>query len=178
MPFDAMAQRPDRMSIANLATAESVELQYNPTELEETIGAVYNRQTVLGMSHQILQFSHTENLSISFDLAFDALTNAESFDADDCLNARRFIHALCYPRAGAALVADGAPPRALFVWPHLYTLTCVITKARFRFTRFFGTGKPSAFKCSLSIEEIRDFRVTSEELMADGTQRADSGGPR
>lgn len=176
MADDALARRASRMSIANLATADDVEMQYNPEEIEETIGAVYAKQVVPGLSHQILQFSHTENLAISFELSFDALTSPGGYDADDALNARRFIHALCLPRAGAATVRDGAPPRALLVWPHLYTLTTVLTKARFKFTRFFQSGKPSAFKVAMTIEEIRDFRITGEEVMADGTLRADSGG--
>lgn len=176
MGFDSVAQRPARMSIANVLTGDSIEVQYNPTEIEEALGAVYQKKISPGLSHTVKQFIHTEDLAISFDVNFDALTNPRSYTADDAMRARRFLHSLLYPRAGGTTVAEGAPPRALLIVPNLYTLTTVIVKCRVRFTRFFPTGQPSAFTASLSIEEIRDFRITSEEVLADGTQRADSGG--
>lgn len=176
MGQDAPGQRPERMSIVAISSGDFIEAQYNPTELEENLGAVYATQTVPGLSHQVLQFTHTENLTLTFDLNYDALTNPSSFDADDALNGRRFLHSLCYPRAGAATVRDGAPSRAVFIWPELYTLTAVLTKLKIKFTRFLVTGKPSAFVASCTLQEIRDVRITAEEIMADGTQRADSGG--
>lgn len=176
MALDAAAGRPSKMSISNLDTAESIYLQYNPEEIEEAFGVVYARQTSPGLSHQILQYINTENVVLTFDLVFDALTNREDFDEDDALNARRFIHSLTLPMAGAATVRDGAPPRVLFVWPYLFAFTTVITKGRTKFRRFFKSGKPSLFTISLTIEELREFRITSEDVLADGTQRADSGG--
>lgn len=165
------------MSIANLANATGIEVQYNPVEVEENLDVIYAAQTVPGLSHQILQYTNTGNLSITLDLKYDALTNPKDFDADDAINARKFLHSLCLPRRGATTIRDTAPPRCLFVWPTLYTLTTVIKKLRIRFTRFRQDGKPTAFDASVTIEEIRDMRITSEEVFADGTQRADSGGP-
>lgn len=176
MGHETMAERPARMTITALATGETVEMQYNPTEIEETFGAVYARQIVPGMSHEILQFTHSKAPAIKFDLAFDALANSKDYDADDALNARRFLQSLTVPRRGATSVRAGAPSRALFIWPELYTLTTVLTTCTIKFTRFAKTAKPTAFSAACQIEEIRDFRITAEEILADGTQRADSGG--
>ncbi len=164
------------MTIANLVTAKSLEVQYNPAELEEALGVNYVRQTVPGLSHQILQYAYTENLVLTHDLAFDALTRPDQYDSDDCDNARRFLHGLCYPRQGEA-IRDTSPARSLFLWPNLYALTAVITKLKIKFTRFDRALKPTAFTASVTFEEIRDFRITADEVLADGTQRADSGGP-
>lgn len=164
------------MTITSLASGETVEMQYNPAELEETLEAVYARLQPPGLPHEIMQYGGTKNLGVTFDLAFDALANPRDYDADDALAARRFLQSFLYPARGASTVRGGSPSRALFIWPQLYTLTTKITKVRIRFTRFALSGKPTAFVATLNIEEIRDMRLTAEEIMADGTQRADSGG--
>ncbi len=176
MGQEVLAQRPDRMTITNLVTASTVEMQYNPTEIEETLAVVYAHQVIPGLSHEVLQYTNTKNLAISFDLAFDALANSKDYDVDDALNARRFLQSLCYPRRGATTIRGGAPARSLFVWPNLYTLSTVITSLKIKFTRFALNGTPTAFVASLQIEEIRDFRLTAEDVLADGTQRGDGGG--
>lgn len=166
--------RPDRMTIANLATAESLDVQYNPAELEESLGVVYARQTVPGLSHQVMQFIHTENLVLNFDLSFDALTRPQDYDSEDAEIARRFLQSLCYPRQSTT-IRDTAPARALFLWPTLFTITTVITKLKIKMNRFARSGKPTAFVASVTLEEIRDFRITADEVILDGTRRADSG---
>lgn len=165
------------MSITNLTTGESVGMQYNPTEVEEVLAVTYAKQTVPGMSHKVHQYTNTENLGLTFDLAFDALANPKSFDVFSCGLARSFLHALCYPRRGATTVRAGAPDRALFMWPNLYTLTSVIINLRIRHTRFALDGSPTAFVASLTIDEIRDMRLTAEDVEAAyGTIRGPTGG--
>lgn len=168
----AVAERPDRMTITDLVSGESVEMQYNPTEIEEGLAVVYGKLTIPGQSHTIGQYTNTGPLGVTFDLAFDALANAKDFDWDDAMNARNFLHSLCYAKRGAGSVRAGAPPRCLFVWPNLYSLTTRIQSLKIRFTRFAKNGKPTAFSCSCVIEEIRDMRLTSEDVLDYGTQRS------
>lgn len=175
MALATVPQRPSRLAIANINTAETLGLQYNPAELEEQLGVNYARVTVPGLSHQVMQFVYTENLVLTFDLTFDALSQMDQFDADDADNARRFLHALCYPQQGDGM-RDIAPARTLFLWPNLFSLTTVITKLKIKHQRFSRNGQPTYFVASVTLEEIRDFRITSGEILADGTQRADSGG--
>jgi hypothetical protein len=170
MGLEAAGQRPARMSIANVATGESVEAQFNPTEFEEAIEVNWARQTVPGLSHQPLQFVNTGNVRFTLDLNFDAQDATTTIE--DVLFARRFLQSLCYPRRGAEDVAGGGPPRALFVWPKVIALTCVLTGISLKYGRFALDGTPTQFSAKVTLEEIRDVRLLSEDVLADGTQRS------
>jgi hypothetical protein len=168
--LDVAAQTPARMSIANLSTGVSIEAQFNPTELEEALEVNWAHQTVPGLSHQPLQFVHTGNTKFSLELNFEAQDPTSNLD--QILLARRFLQSLCYPRRGAQDVIGGGPPRALFVWPSIVSLTCVITALCFRYSRFNLQGTPVQFSVRVSLEEIRDVRLLSEDVFASGTQRS------
>jgi hypothetical protein len=173
MGLEAADQAPARMSIANLSTGNSVDAQFNPTELEEALEVNWARQTVPGLSHQPLQFVNTNNTKFTFELNFEAQDPTTGLD--QILHARRFLQSLCYPRRGAADVASGGPPRALFVWPTIASLTCVITALAFKYRRFNVAGTPVQFTVKVSLEEIRDVRLVSEDVLASGTQRSSVG---
>ncbi len=170
MNLDAAGQTPIRMSIANVSTGDSIEAQFNPTEFEEAIEVVWARQTVPGLSHQPLQFVHTGNTKFTLELNFEAQDPTVSLEENHY--ARRFLQSLCYPRRGAQDVLGGAPPRALFVWPSVISLTCVVTALSFKYGRFNLDGTPIQFTAKVSLEEIRDVRLLSEDVLADGTQRS------
>ncbi|TMQ08631.1 MAG: peptidoglycan-binding protein [Deltaproteobacteria bacterium] len=170
MALEVAAQTPARMSIANVSSGESIEAQFNPTELEEALEVNWARQTVPGLSHQPLQFVNTGNLKFTLELQFEA--RSATADIDRNLQARRFLQSLCYPRRGAANVAGGGPPRVLFVWPTFVSLTCVIASLSFKYSRFNLAATPIQFSAKLALEEIRDVRLLSEDVLANGTQRS------
>lgn len=170
MALEVASQRPARMSIANLSTGESVEAQFNPTEFEEALEVNWARQTVPGLSHQPLQFVNTGNVKFSLELNFEAqdpTTNIEQLN-----RSRRFLQSLCYPKRNAEDVIGGGPPRALFVWPGVVSLNCVVAALSLRYGRFNLEGAPIQFTAKLTLEEIRDVRLLSEEVLADGSQRS------
>jgi len=171
--LDVAAQTPARMSIVNLSTTDSVEAQFNPADFEEALEVNWARQTVPGLSHQPLQFVNTGNVKFTLELNFEAQDPAA--DLDQLLGARRFLQSLCYPRRGAADVAGGGPPRALFVWPTIVSLTCVITSLTFKYSRFNLAGTPVQFTAKLGLEEIRDVRLLSEDVLTSGSQRSGAG---
>jgi hypothetical protein len=173
MSLDVAGQTPARMSIANVSTGDSVEAQFNPTELEEALEVNWARQAVPGLSHQPLQFVNTGNTKFTLELNFEA--QDPTADLAQLLRARRFLQSLCYPRRGAADVIGGGPPRALFVWPTFVSLTCVITALTFKYSRFNLAGTPIQFTAKLGLEEIRDVRLLSEDVLANGTQRSGTG---
>jgi hypothetical protein len=158
------------MSIANVATGDSVEAQFNPTEFEEALEVNWARQTVPGLSHQPLQFVNTGNAKFTLELNFEALD--PTTDLEQIHFARRFLQSLCYPRRGAEDVAGGGPPRALFVWPNVVSLTCVVTGLSFKYSRFNLDGTPVQFTTKVTLEEVRDVRLLSEDVLADGTRRS------
>lgn len=62
---------PPKLTLTSLnAFSERLTAQFNPTQLELAIAANYNKVVIPGMSHELLQFSHTSNLSLKFDLYF------------------------------------------------------------------------------------------------------------
>ena len=170
MSLDLASERPAHMSIANVASGESVEAQFNPSEFEEALEVNWARQTVPGLSHQPLQFVNTGNVKFTLELNFEV--QDPSMDLDTIHQGRRFLQSLCYPRRGAEDVVGGGPPRALFVWPNVISLTCVVTALSFKYGRFNLEGTPVQFTAKLTLEEIRDVRLLSEDVLADGSQRS------
>jgi hypothetical protein len=61
------------------------------------------------------------------------------------------------------------------VWPTIAILTCVITALAFKYRRFNVAGTPVQFTVKVSLEEIRDVRLVSEDVLASGTQRSSVG---
>jgi hypothetical protein len=184
--MQVLSRRPVHMSLINLGSGVEFNPQYNPTEIEETIAAAYNRQKVLGLSHSIPQYSNTENWEASFTLRFDALnphssngsnSNGVTKAGDYLLAARQFLMGLCYARRGGQSVADGAPPRVLFVWPFLASLTCFVPEVRFRHLAFNYLAAPTRLDVSIKLEEIRDVRIYGEDVDVNGTFRTDNPSP-
>lgn len=174
MSFSSIARPPARMSITNVNTVESLEAQFNPTELEEQLATNWTRQTVPGLSHQPLQFNYVENYKLTLELFIDGHGSAAQLD--QLLRARRFLMSLCYPRRGAQDVASGAPPRALFVWPRVISLTTVVTSFSCKWTQFNVEGTPVQLTAKVALEEIRDVRLVSEDVLASGTLRSGARG--
>jgi hypothetical protein len=170
MGLEAAGRAPARMSIASLATGVAIEAQFNPTELEEVLEVNWARLTVPGLSHQPLQFVHTGNVRFNLDLNFEV--QDPTVDLAQIHHARRFLQSLCYPARGAATVATGGPSRVLFIWPGMVSLTSVITTLTFKYTRFNVEGTPVQFTAKLGLEEIRDVRLTADEVLADGSRRS------
>jgi len=189
---DAAYQRkPLRMSFTNLNNGRSLEAQFNPEELDELLVASWNNLTVAGMSHQPSQYSHTENHEFDFTLFFDAydngggacVTNDPSILGTqsnssrtqnrlaDITLARNYLLSLFYSPVGAQDVSGGAPPRFLFVWPNLVSLTCKIGRCRIKHKRFNLDGQSTFFQAEVTISEIRDTRLHSDEVFFDGTFR-------
>ncbi len=170
MGIETAGQTPARMSIANVSSGDSIDAQFNPTEFEEALEVNWARQTVPGLSHQPLQFIHTGNTKFTLELNFEV--QDPTTDLDQIHHARRFLQSLCYPRRGAEDVIGGGPPRVLFVWPKVVSLTCVVTALSFKYGRFNLDGTPVQFTAKVALEEVRDVRLLSEDVLQDGTQRS------
>lgn len=165
--MEFVATRPPKLTITNLASGVTVEAQFNPEQFEESVSANYKRQGVTGLSHEVLQFSHSTNHQTSLDLAFVANSPA---DLERMTAARRFFLSLAYPRRGED-VLGGAPPRVLVVWPRMLSLTCVMSTVRIAHNSFNRLGYSVRFVATVQLEEIRDFRITSEEVYEDNQFR-------
>lgn len=168
LTMGALKASPARMSMARLtAPSETLEAQFNPTELEEKISVNYDELAVLGLSHMPLQYSQTGNLVLPFELAFRVFDDRGNRQ-DDLAYARRFLYSLCFPSRTAADVTSGAPPRVLFVWPTLLTITAVVTELSWKHTLFNKSGTPIHSAAKITVKQIRDVRMFSEDVLAVG----------
>lgn len=186
---------PQRLLMVRLSDPRTRFLaQFNPTEFEEMLSVQYVRQAPVGLPHRVLQYTGTENHQLRFELFFhgnfDGVPGpsvvAEGFrpkpapitfnrTIESIHDARRFLLSLCYPTAiGEGVLA--APPRVLVIWPNVVSMNCVVTRITFRHEQFELRGATRQLRAQLEIEEIRDFRLLSEDVDLDGTRRS-SGSP-
>lgn len=159
---------PPKMTITNIATNETYTAQFNPTTFEEEIQANWAKLTVPGLSHQPLQFAHTGNETFTFNLFWRAGTPSE---LNQMRTDRRFLKSLCYPKGSAETVAGGAPPRVLFVWPRMLSMTGVVNAVRLSHEEFNRYAQARVTRGTVQIQEIRDVRITSEEVREDSELR-------
>lgn len=156
-----------KLDVAGPTEQAEVEVQFNPTEFQRSMEVEYARQTVPGLPHKILQYVSTSNSVFEMELYFQAhhrdqmLTN---------LTTRNFLESLCYPR-GVSQFVDAAPPRVLFMWPRFVSMTCVVTGMTDNYTQFTQLGRPREFTVTLTLEEIRQVRMLSEDVWLTGLKR-------
>jgi len=168
MGLEVAGIRAPRCFLANVATGEILDCLFNPTTLSEKVSVNWNRVTVPGLSHQLLQFQSTGNRQLSgveFYLA-RLFAKKESEDAD-ILDFRAFLRALTVPPKGAEGVPATAPPRTLFVWPGVLSIETLLTDLDLQYRQFGVDGSLLVYTATVTFEEILDARVTSEDRRAD-----------
>lgn len=174
---NANPQKAGVFLINTVDPSQTIRAQYNPTEFTEALAVNYARLAPRGLSHEVLQYSNTGNLGFSFELFFnanDADTGGVANTAAQVsknLETRKLLHSWCYPRRTARGLSGVGPPRILFVWPSVVTLTTVITSLEINHTRFAKNMKPIEFRAVVALEEIRDFKILSDEVLSLGTMR-------
>jgi hypothetical protein len=167
---------PPKLVLFNLLTDERLNAQFNPTDLELTIKATYKKQIVPGMSHTPLQYSHSEGLSFPLELRFQVQAlSVEStevpFTLDDRQRVEGFLLALTTPNNGMGIIGHSAPPSVLVVWPNFLSLEAVVESISFKYSRFNAQMHPVELTASLTLEEVRNMRYTSERARVEGFQR-------
>ncbi len=162
---DIFGGDPPPMALVNLHTGARLDAQYNPAELKETLAVQYASQQVVGLSHQIKNFINTDNNKIGFDLYYTA-TNTGAPGLKQVMAARRFIRSLCYPRGVAGTIKSAGAPRTLFVWPNFLSVTAILTNVEFKHSRWNKQSQLVTMTATLTLEEILDELVTSEDVFA------------
>jgi len=165
MSFDGAIARPPRCVLVNVSTGESIECLFNPTQLTEKLQVNWNRLAVPGLSHQVLQFQSTANRQLSaVEFYLDRLFAAEQPSNVKILAFRAFLRSLTVPPEGTEDVTGTAPPRVLFIWPEVVTVLCVVASVEFSYKQFAVDGSLLVYSAAVTLEEILDTRVTSEQL--------------
>jgi len=142
-----------------------MECLFNPTQISEKLQVNWNRLSVPGLSHQVLQFQSTGNRQLSgVEFYLDRFFAAEQPGSPDIMEFRAFIRSLTVPPEGTEGVVDTAPPRTLFIWPEVVTVETVVTDVEFQYRQIAVDGTVLVYAATVSFEEILDVRVTSEQL--------------
>jgi hypothetical protein len=160
------------VSIANVRTTESVEAQYNPERLRETVSAQMGALEILGHSHPVLQYRVTSQFTIEgVDWRFDARSSKNGYTREAVLDARKFFHSLQYAPQGQDVVSGGVD-ELIFVWPNLYSLRCYLRHEGTDLLSFAPDGSPERFVVRTSVLMIAARRITSEDVRRDGMELA------
>jgi len=168
----AGSKRIQRVYFRDLRRKVDIVLPYVPNKVSETILVDWVRHNVVGMSHQPLHYVGTQNHSFdSLELFFKAESTE---DVTNIAEGRRNLMAACYPLNVNTDVERGSASRLLFIWPNLFSMTCVIKSLRITHEKFNHEGQPVQFRAVLSLEEIRDVRLGSEEVANFGTNRSET----
>lgn len=152
-----MATTPQRFSVVNLDTNEEIVAQLNPTAFEEEVGSEWDRLSTPGQSHQHMQYRYTSNYEVSMDLHFHAYSEAE---LKEITRARHHLMSWLYPIDHG----HGGPPRLLATWPLAFSIECYMTRVRFRNERFLKSGAIAEFTATVTFEESRDRKLTSDQV--------------
>lgn len=169
MTVASFARRPPRCALVNVDTAEHIEALFNPPELTEKIGISWQKLTVLGMSHQVHQYQHTQSRAFSgVEFYLDRLLKGASDDARDVLEFRRFLLSFTVPAAAEVGEIPGAPSRCLIIWPGFMTVESSISTVEFTYRSFAVDGSVLRYTAAVTFDEVLDVRVTAEERRRDG----------
>lgn len=156
-----VSQSPSRFSVVNLSTNEELVAQFNPTEFDDELSPDYDRITPIGGSHARMHFRHTNNYNVPLELFFTAQTEEDYKYINE---ARHKIQSWCYPLAGSKDSPSKGPPRLLATWPLVFSIECYLTRCRMKYLRFAPDGRCTRFTASVTFEECRDRRLTSEQV--------------
>jgi Contractile injection system tube protein len=190
--MEALTSRAPRLGVINLdlydklagqlpsdepEPTHTIWAQFNPTELELSVKAVYQQHIVPGMSHTVKQFSHTENMTFGLDLFFrvhDPLEpwgNMPRFSVEERAEVEAFFLSLVVPR-GETVIAQNSPPPVMVVWPKFLTFECAVNEVKLKYSQFNRFGDPIEMTASLQLEEVRSVRYSSKQAYEWGLRRA------
>lgn len=160
----------------------SMELFFNPEQVTVAAGAEWARIAVPGLSHEVLQYSHSASDEMTFTLQWSALEAIRRLrqaqapgeqmrratvrrlpvnNIDPFLKIRELTESMPYIyrdflKAFTVPVEAGkAPSRCLFIWPNMFSMIAVITDVDFTFTKFSTQGLPMAWSANLTFVELR-----------------------
>lgn len=180
-----------RVTLVNLVSMEEMEALCNPEILKARVAVNYASQEIVGMSHQLLQYSSTGNTELTeVEFFVDARIAKErgfvsrqvrpdlpgsTVQFESYLEAfLGFMLALTAPPSPAGDISSGSPPEVLFVWPGAgVSLRCRVTSLEYEFRQFATSGKPLVYMCTASFVESRDQRISSHKLRYQRFQRAE-----
>lgn len=163
-----VAEKPERLSLTDLQTQETVECMFNPNELRRRLGVNYAKKSVLGNSHAEHEYLNTENQEITFDLFYNVETPADLAKATDAM---KFLESLAYAPENPESIAQNAPPRVLILWPNTLSIVARLLTIEFTHARWNQNGYTTQFTARTVWDESRIRRLTKQEVRQLGSLR-------
>lgn len=155
-----------------MRTGMTMEPQFNPMQLEETLTPNYTKHAPVGGSFERMHFTYTSNLSISLSFVFDDLAIGGA-GPNEPLGvaelARRFLFSMCLPTRQPADIIGGGPATAHFTWPGYYSIMGKITNVKAKVPMFWGNGRPRIWTADVTLEWAPEDRFFADDMMNYGT---------
>lgn len=163
-----VGESPNRMTITDLQSDETITMQFNPQELQRSISVNYAKKAVLGNSHLEHEYLQTDNQGVRFDLFYlaETIPQLEALE-----NSQRFLESLCYAPEDPESIAQAAPPRVLLVWPRTMSIIARLTRLDINNERWNRFGNVIQYRASCTWEESRITRLTKQDVRLLGALR-------
>lgn len=177
--------RPNRAILVNRdlpiegrdALPRSLEFMLNPEQLHYSLSAEWARIAVPGLSHEVLQYSHSASSEISFDLEWSSQEAARRFLSQESGRHRGFARPRLSDEENRAIRQRSqfeyfryhdflaaltvpldrgfAPSRVALIWPNFLRITAAVTKVEFTIQQWALDGSPMRFVASIDLVEMR-----------------------
>lgn len=155
----------------------AMEFFFNPREVSITANAVWAKIPIPGLSHEVMQYSHTESVPVTLTLEWSALETLRRRRAgqaavdvgedpnlrpvanpfsdmnhhqDKGFMYRDFLYSFSVPMSPGR-----APSRCMVIWPNFISVIGVVAPVAFKFTQWAKGGWPMAFAASITLTEHR-----------------------
>lgn len=161
----------------------SMEFFMNPDRIDFDMEAEWARIAVPGLSHEVLQYSHTRSNEISFELQWDKIEAGRRMKGEHLVRAvegapdawtrkirkssidygmyyKEFLYSLLQP-----VERGRSPSRVTLIWPGVLHTRGVITSINFTFTKFGQPGGVMSFGARINMIELRRVFVSRQGII-------------
>lgn len=140
---------PEKAFFTNLDTRSVLRVQFNPSELGLTDGAVWHPSEAVEQTHPRLSYQRGESAGLTMELVFDSTDSGTNVHDAYVQPLRDFLS--CTVEAGSARSAPmRRPPYCAFTWG-TFEFEGVLEKLRAHYLMFASDGTPLRVRVALSL---------------------------
>ncbi len=167
--------------------AEPYTVLLNPNKLKETISADWSKLPVVGLDHEVVQYSRTKSINIPMSFYFSIFEQARqgNINNDDPERALKnavasgnipiskltsqsidfvnFLRSLMFPTR-----TDLRPPIVKVIWPNVLSFLAVVENVSFDYMKFDRSLAPITYQADVNFLEVRLTRRYSEDVRRNG----------
>lgn len=166
---------PQKLILTDVETGEARQVLFNPTEVTIEGDPEWTQIAIPAFSYKPVAFSGKNNDVISFKLMIDGLTE-EAIATNHMKEMTAFLASLRSPPENPDSIATASPHSVLVIWPGWLSLVGVLSKCKFKATRFAPpevspVPVPTLMECDISIIESRVLPLGAETVRQVGFDR-------